>query len=65
MAASTQEALEKRIDLSQLVPSLKSCELVIQESVRPVLHAIHSTGSYSHDLTTGEMNRLSLILNDT
>lgn len=65
MAAATQAALEKRIDLSQLVPSLKSCELVIQERVRPVLHAKDSTGSYSHELTTAEMNRLSLILNDT
>ena len=60
MAAATQAALEKRIDLSQLVPSLKSCELVIQERVRPVLHAKDSTGSYSHELTTAEMN-LSLI----
>ena len=65
MAAATQAALEKRIDLSQLVPSLKSCELVIQERVRPVLHAKDSTGSYSHELSAAEMNRLSLILNDT
>ena len=65
MAAATQAALEKRIDLSQLAPPLKSCELVIQEGVRPVLHAKDSTGSYSHELTAAEMNRLSLILNDT
>lgn len=65
MAAATQAALEKRIDLSQLAPPLKSCELVIQEGARPVLHAKDSTGSYSHELTAAEMNRLSLILNDT
>lgn len=65
MAAATQAALEKRIDLSMLAPSLKSCELVIQEGARPVLHAKDGTGSYSHELTAAEMNRLSLILNDT
>lgn len=65
MAAATQAALEKRIDLSPLAPSLESCELVIQGSARPVLHAKDGTGSYSHELTATEMNRLSLILNDT
>lgn len=30
-----------------------------------MLHAKDSTGSYSHELTAAEMNRLSLILNDT
>lgn len=65
MAAATQAALEKRIDLSPLAPSLESCELVIQGSARPMLHAKDGTGSYSHELTATEMNRLSLILNDT
>lgn len=30
-----------------------------------MLHAKDGTGSYSHELTATEMNRLSLILNDT
>ena len=65
MAAATKAVLEKRIDLSSLVPSLKSCELVIQDNTRPILHAQDDTSSYSHELTAVEMNRLSLILNHT
>lgn len=65
MAAATKAALEKRIDLSSLVPSLKSCELAIQGGARPMLHAQDETGCYSHELTAAEMNRLSLILNHT
>ena len=65
MGAATKAALEKRIDLSSLVPSLRSCELVIQDNARPILYAQDATGSYSHELTAAEMNRLSLILNHT
>ena len=65
MGAATKAALEKRIDLSSLVPSLRSCELVIQDNARPILYTQDATGSYSHELTAAEMNRLSLILNHT
>lgn len=65
MTEVTKAALEKRIDLSSLTPTLKSCELAIRDNARPVLQIHDGTGRYSHELTSAEMNRLSLILNDT
>ena len=41
MSAVTEAAVSKRIDLSQLVPTMKSCVLMLDESGNPVTK--HST----------------------
>lgn len=64
MRQATEAALERRIDLTRLVPSLKECELEIQDGGRPLLHIDNGSGSFSHELTATEMNRLSLVLAD-
>ena len=61
----TEAALERRKDLTPLVPSLKECTLEIQDSRRPLLHIRDSNGGFIHELTATEMNRLSLILSDS
>ena len=64
MRQATEAALERRIDLTRLVPSLKECELEIQDGGRPLLHIDNGSGSFTHELTAAEMNRLSLVLAD-
>lgn len=64
MRASTEAALNKRIDLSSLLPAYKECVLEMQDGGRPILYIDNGNGSFSHELTASEMNRLSLILSD-
>ena len=62
MRQTTVAALERRIDLTPLVPPFKECTLEIQEGGRPLLHIRDGNGGFTHELTATEMNRLSLIL---
>ena len=64
MRAATEAALDKRIDLSALLPTCKECMLEIQDGGRPILHMDNGNGRFSHELTASEMNRLSLVLSD-
>lgn len=64
MRLATEAALDKRIDLSALLPSYKECVLEVRDSGRPVLHTDDGNGRLTHELTATEMNRLSLILSD-
>ena len=65
MRLATEAALDKRIDLSALLPSYKECVLEVRDSGRPVLHIDDGNGRLTHELTATEMNRLSLILSDS
>ena len=65
MKMATEAALDKRIDLSSLLPACKECVLEIQDGGRPILRMDNGSGSFSHELTASEMNRLSLVLSDT
>lgn len=65
MRMATEAALSKRIDLSALLPACKECVLEVQDNGRPILHIDSGDGSFSHELTASEMNRLSLVLSDT
>ena len=64
MKLATEAALDKRIDLSSLLPACKECVLEIQDGGRPILRMDNGSGSFSHELTASEMNRLSLVLSD-
>lgn len=64
MRLATEAALDKRIDLSALLPSYKECVLEVRDGGRPVLHTDDGNGRLTHELTAAEMNRLSLILSD-
>lgn len=65
MRLATEAALDKRIDLSALLPSYKECVLEVRDGGRPVLHTDDGSGRLTHELTAAEMNRLSLILSDS
>ena len=62
MRAATEAALDKRIDLSALLPACKECVLEIQDGGRPILYMDNGNGRFSHELTASEMNRLSFVL---
>lgn len=65
MQAATDSAIKKQVDMSTLMPSLKECTLSIQESGKALLQMNDGKNSYSHELSTVEMNRLQSILGDS
>ena len=64
MKMATEAALDKRIDLSALLPTCKECVLEVQDSGRPILNVDNGNGRLSHELTASEMNRLSLVFSN-
>lgn len=65
MRAVTEAAISKRIDLSQLVPTMKQCILVMGESGNAMLEMNNGSRSMTHTLTNAEMQKLSAALNDS
>jgi murein DD-endopeptidase MepM/ murein hydrolase activator NlpD len=61
LAAATDAAINRTIDLSSLVPDQKQCTLSIRDNDTPVL----TIGNTTHAMTTAEMNRLNLALSDS
>jgi hypothetical protein len=61
LAAATDAAINRTIDLSSLVPDQKQCTLTIRDNDTPVL----TIGNTTHAMTTAEMNRLNLALSDS
>jgi hypothetical protein len=61
MAAATEAAQTRTIDLSSLLPERKACTLTIRDNNTPLLTLDNST----HAMTTAEMNRLNLVLSDS
>lgn len=62
MAAISEAADRRRIDLAQLVPGMKSCALVLEENGKAVLHADNGAVQVSRVLTSAELSRLSVTL---
>jgi murein DD-endopeptidase MepM/ murein hydrolase activator NlpD len=61
LAAATDAAINRTVDLSSLVPDQKQCTLTIRDNDTPVL----TIGNTTHAMTTAEMNRLNLALSDS
>lgn len=64
MAAATDAAVNRRIDLTALTPGLRSCIMTIQENDNPILSVVSDMGAFNHKLTNAELTRLSNTLND-
>lgn len=65
MQVATDAAMERRIDLSSLVPGLRECSLAVMDKDTPVLQYDDGTGSRSCRLSLQDVNRLSVLLNDS
>ena len=64
MAAATDAAVNRQLDLSSLVSGAKSCVMNLREGKNPMLSITTSQGSFNHEFTNAEMARLSNVLND-
>lgn len=63
--AAMSEAMDRRrIDLTSLLPGMKSCDLTVGENGRAVLQADNGSVRMSRELTYAELSRLSVALND-
>lgn len=63
--AAISEAMDhRRIDLTSLLPGMKSCDLVIGENGKAILRADNGNIQMSRELTAAELSRLSVTLND-
>lgn len=62
MQAATDVALTKRIDLSSLVPNMKSSALTIGENGRATLEINNGKDVMHHELSNAELSRLSSVL---
>lgn len=65
MALATEAAMNRTIDLSSLMPTMKECYLTIQEGSMPILHANEGKDNLSIQLTAQDINRLNLALSDS
>lgn len=64
MQAATDAALNRRIDLSSLLPGMKESALVLKEDGKTVLEINNGKQQFTHELTPSELNRLSQVLNN-
>lgn len=55
----------RRIDLKALLPGMKTCDLTVGENGRAVLQADNGSVQVSRELTSAELSRLSVTLNDS
>ncbi|MEO4806054.1 glucosaminidase domain-containing protein [Bacteroides thetaiotaomicron] len=63
--AAISEAMDRRrIDLTSLLPGMKTSDLVIGENGKAVLRADNGNIQMSRELTAAELSRLSVALND-
>lgn len=65
LQAATEAAMNRCIDLTSLMPSLKECNLIIRENDTPVLQYNNGNDSRKVALSTADMNRMSVALNDS
>ena len=65
MQAATDAALTKRIDLSSLMPNMKSSALTIGDNGSATLEINNGKNVMHHELSNGELSRLSSVLNAT
>lgn len=62
LAAISEGADRRRIDLAALMPGMKSCDLTLGENGKAVLHADNGVVQVSRELTSAELSRLSATL---
>lgn len=65
MQVATDAAMGRRIDLSSLVPGFRECSLAVMDNDTPVLQYDDGIGSRSCRLSLQDVNRLSVLLNDS
>ena len=65
MAAATDAAVNRQLDLTSLVSGAKSCVMNLREGKNPMLSITTAQGSFNHELTNAELARLSNTLNDS
>lgn len=65
MSAVTEAAISKRINLTQLVPAMKSCVLLLDESGNASLEMANGNQSIKHRLSNAEMQKIAAALNDS
>jgi len=64
MAAATEAAIAKQVDLKLLMPNLKQCTLTIKDNATPMLHINDQSRVYNIELNTQDVSRLSNALNN-
>ena len=62
--AISDMAGNRKVDLTPLLPHMKSCALVIGENNKAVLQADNGSIQFSRELSTNELSRLSATLNN-
>ena len=65
MEAATDAAVNKVINISSLVPTMKSCTIAVSENGMATLTMNNGQQQFSHVLTNAETSRLSQALNDS
>ena len=64
MQAATDAALNKRVDLTPLLPNLKECNLLLSDG-RTLLQVNNGTVNFTHELTNAESARLQQALGNS
>ena len=64
MQAATDAALNKRVDLTPLLPNLKECNLLLADG-RTLLQVNNGTVNFTHELTNAESARLQQALGNS
>ena len=64
MAAISNMAASRQVDLSSMVAGMKSCTLTMQENGKAILSADNGAVKVQRELTSSELNRLSLALSN-
>ena len=62
--AISEMASSRKVDLTSLLPHMKSCVLVIGENNKAILQADNGTVQISRELSATELSRLSATLNN-
>lgn len=65
MAAATAAAMDKRIDLTQLVQGMRECTLLVKEGETPFLSVDTGINRFTTQLSSSDMNRMNLVLSDS
>lgn len=58
-------SVKRQVDLKTLIPGMKACSLSMQDNGKAILLADNGTVKIQRELTSSEMNRLSLALSST
>ena len=64
ISAISKMADERKVDLTSLLPHMKTCALVVGDNNKAILQADNGTIQISRELSASELSRLSLTLND-